>query len=109
MSTVLASVWRRWTTDVEMPVAMPPRTAVTSTPRMATAMMSSTSESPASERRFNSDIDLVEDPVHGGDEGDGDEAHDEAHHHDHRRLEQIREPSKTMVELVVEVVGRHGE
>src|SRR2546422_11604616 len=87
---------------------MPASTPVIVIPRITIAISVSASVTPCSDRdrtNLNSDLDLVEDPVHGRHESDGDEAHDQPHEDDDGGLEQAGEPGQLVIELALEVGG----
>src|SRR5262245_16574099 len=99
--------------EVWTKVAIPPTSAITAVAMMLRATISSTRVSPRSSlvdaRRAMSDVDLVEDAVHGRDHRDRDEADDAAHEEDDGRLERGRELLQLVVELALVVVGGHVE
>src|SRR5690242_11122660 len=92
-------------------VATPPTSATTAVAMMTRATISSTSVSPRSScvdtRRVISDVDLVEDAVHGRDHGDGHEADHAAHEDDHGRLEERGQLLQLVVQLALVVVRGH--
>src|SRR3954452_20917251 len=90
MTSVLASAWLRWARPAMRLVPMAPTSPAMHRPSKATAISTSMRVNPCSlpSAASMSDLDLVEDAVHGGDQRDGDEADDEPHGEDDGRLEQ---------------------
>src|SRR5688500_7895972 len=97
----LPPAWLRFNADAWMLNAIPARIATPAMPRMLMATSNSTSDSPRSSRsgRDMSHVHLLEDPVHRRHQGDGDEAHDQAHRDDDDRLEERRELRDLVAEL----------
>ena len=96
LTTGVGPTGRLLAVDVGRPtlIPIPPRIPTAAMPRITRATRTSTNVSPwhpglpTLGRPVASDLDLVEDAVHGGDQRDGDEADDKAHEDDDGRLEE---------------------
>src|SRR3954451_21495378 len=90
-TSVLASAWLRWARPAMRLVPMAPTSPAVHRPSKATAISTSmgVTPTPLPPAASTSVLRLWEDAVHGGDQRDGDEPHDEPHGEDDARLEQV--------------------
>src|SRR4051812_5305058 len=97
----------RCSADIRMLVPRPPSSTTTPTPMIMVATSSSIRVSPRSSRNAErtSDLDLVEDAVHGRHQRDGHEAHHQPHRHDDQWLDQRDQILDLVVQLALVVAG----